>query len=389
MEYEPSVSIDASSIMPDPSLSVDASAKFVTVSNGARRVEAPDGEGYLMQVESGPANGIPDGRYDLSKAIEARAQVDRAYDGQVVHKEGDTIYQMAGHEIVKHSMFELAKEKLPEIGAQIALSYAGGLPHVDMASQGYTAASAAHPHKPVDHTAEKAIYKTIEQGMEGAVQNMQAHHAGAQAGTTQAHAAASQAGADTSSVADQTSSSVPDVRKQAADNIDKVFRNQPGNEASGAASEAAANSQLAAMRAKIDADPAYGQEIHRQHPDLFQKAASPEAQENMRKAIELAERADQAKTVAGKDEKKPEDGNKASSSNGDEKEREKRGFSMPGPIKTSAEARAQSARETLTRAQALAPMFAAKQMREHTPKHQGSNAATKANTQQAKRSRSR
>lgn len=328
----------------------DPSAKFVTVSNGTRRLDVPDGEGYLKTVESGDSQGLPDGTYDLSKARVPSTQGDRSYSGQVVHVDKEHVYQFVGTELLKHSAFELAKEELPAIGAKIAVSYATGMPM--MTDGGYTSATAVHASKVAGHVQASAPREELAREANLAL-----------GGGTTAQAAQPAPAMPSPSVAQAGS-----VQSEAAADIEKMFRHDPRPSA-GRDVEGVSAAHLSDMRTKIDGNPEYAQEIHRLHPDLFGKAASPQAQESMRTVIEAAERVDQARTasdtVLGKgDEKKPNE--QGAEKRKAEDERERQGFTMPAPILQSAEARAMAAREMMSRAHSLAPAYAAKQLLKHT-----------------------
>lgn len=300
---------------------VSASDKFVTVSNGSRRVEVPDGEGYLMAVETTDSNGLPDGRYDLSKAIEARAQADRSYDGQVLHTDKESVYHLVGEEVVKHSMFEVAKHTVPEIGAKFAVAYAGGVPQI---AQSVAATS----------------------------------NAAEQLTTTP----------QTASTANNHTGLVP--REQVTKDLEALFRNDPRTiekvptAADMAQKSAQAGGHFDGISTRLNASGDYAGELKKVSPDLYDKLATPEtkaivdAKEKLTRVVETAERVDQVKTLAGKG------GEKTAAAGHDGKEQERRGFSVPSQIKTSVEARVRQAQDLVHQSHTLQPLYGHKHIRD-------------------------
>lgn len=294
-------------------------AQYVSVADGVRRVEAPDGEGYLKAVETSDSNGLPNGRYDLTKAIEANRQADRTYDGQVLHKDKESVYHLVGEELFKHSMFEIAKHKLPEIGSHLAVTYAAGIPQIPVeATAAYVAPQPPHHTRPVE--------------------SMEANRA----------------------------------RAEVAKDLQVLFAHDPrvvdklSASSEAGARGAAAGAQIDAIAAKVNVHQEYAGELKRVSPDLFEKTASPAMKERIATMVEVAERADQAKTLTGKTQ--AESGDKQQHGNGDQKkdvEKERRGFQVPSHIRTSVEARTQQARDLLTKAHTLQPLYAAQPQRDH------------------------
>lgn len=300
---------------------VSASDKFVTVSNGSRRVEVPDGEGYLMAVETTDSNGLPDGRYDLSKAIEARAQADRSYDGQVLHTDKESVYHLVGEEVVKHSMFEVAKHTVPEIGAKFAVAYAGGVPQV---AQSMVATS--HAAEQLAATPQPA--PTVND------------HAGL----------------------------VP--REQVTRDLEALFKVDPRaidkvpTAAEMTQKSAQAGGHFDGISSRLNASGDYAGELKKLSPDLYEKLATPEtkavvdAKEKLTRAVEVAERLDQAKTLTGKG------GEKTATDGHGGREQERRGFSVPPHIKTSVEARVRAAQDLVHQSHTLQPLYGPKQSRD-------------------------
>lgn len=299
---------------------VSASDKFVTVSNGSRRVEVPDGEGYLMAVETTDSNGLPDGRYDLSKAIEARAQADRAYDGQVLHTDKESVYHLVGEEVVKHSMFEVAKHTVPEIGAKFAVAYAGGVPQV---AQSMVATSHAAEQLAVTPQAAPTVNE----------------HAGL----------------------------VP--REQVTRDLEALFKVDPRAidkvpTAADMAQSPQPGGHFDGISTRLNASGDYAGELKKLSPGLYEKLATPETKalvetkEKMTRAVEVAERADQLKTLTGKG------GEKTAANGHDGREQERRGFSVPSQIKTSVEARVRQAQDLVHQSHTLQPLYAPKPHRE-------------------------
>ncbi|WP_342234366.1 KfrB domain-containing protein [Ralstonia sp. OTU4908] len=299
---------------------VSASDKFVTVSNGSRRVEVPDGEGYLMAVETTDSSGLPDGRYDLSKAIEARAQADRSYDGQVLHTDKESVYHLVGEEVVKHSMFEVAKHSVPEIGAKFAVAYAGGVPQV---AQSMVATS---------HAAEQL------------------------AATPQ-----------TAPTVSEHAGLVP--REQVTRDLEALFKVDPRAvdkvpTAADMAQTPQAGGHFDGISTRLNASGDYAGELKKLSPGLYEKLATPETKalvetkEKMARAVEVAERADQLKTLTGKG------GEKTATTGHDGREQERRGFSVPSQIKTSVEARVRQAQDLVHQSHTLQPLYGPKPNRE-------------------------
>lgn len=287
----------------------EGKAKYVTVTGGHRRIEVPDGQGYLKEVETTPSNGLPDGRYDLSKALEAKAAADRTYDGHVLHKDKEHVFHLVGEEIVKHSLFDLAKQTLPDIGARLTVAYSAGV--------GQVAGAAA----------------TV----------------------------------DTASVEPREVAGLADARRD----VEALFRMDPR----ALSHERAAAQQLDHITTRANASADYAADLKKFSPDLFNQLANENVKasvterERMVKAIEVVERVDQAKTVselAGRRE------GQHSEPEGHQREKEKRGFSVPDPIRTSVEARVQAARDLLNQSHTLQPMYASKQQKEHAHSRQPS-----------------
>ncbi|KVN48751.1 hypothetical protein WT12_08375 [Burkholderia territorii] len=281
-----------------------------------------------MAIEKTDSYGLPNGRYDLSKAIEANRQADRTYDGQVLHKDKESVYHLVGEELFKHSMFEIAKHKLPEIGSQLAVTYAAGIPQIPVeATTAFVAPQSPHHARPVE--------------------SMEANRARAEVAR--------------------------DLEVLFGHDPRVVDKLSPSSEAG--ARGAAAGAQIDAIATKVNLHQEYAGELKRVSPDLFEKTASPATKERIAAIVEVAERVDQAKTMTGKGEH----GDKQQHGNGDQKkdvEKEQRGFQVPSHIRTSVEARTQQARDILTKAHTLQPLYAAQPQRDHhRPKPQ---AATKA-----------
>ncbi len=291
-------------------------AQYVTVEGGARRVEAPDGEGYFMAIEKTESYGLPEGRYDLSKAIEANRQADRSYDGQVLHKDKESVYHLVGEEVFKHSMFEIAKHKLPEVGSHLVVSYAAGIPQIQVdATNAFIAPQPPHHARPVESM-------------------------------------------DASS-----------ARAEVAKDLEALFGHDPRNVEklssgmAGRAADAPIDAQMGAIAEKVNSHQGYASELKRVSPDLFEKSASAETKTRIAAAVEAAERVDQAKTLAGKEQRSdPQHGNSKQQASA---EKERRGFQVPSRIRTSVEARTEHARDMLTRAHTLQPLYAAKPQQEH------------------------
>lgn len=290
--------------------------RYVVVSAGQRRVEAADGDGRLKAVEEGSANGLPDGRYDLAKAIEAKNDGDRTYDGHVLHQDKGHVFHLVGEEVVKHSLFDLAKEKLPDIGARLTVAYGAGVAQV---AAGPAVASISAPR--------------VEQ---------------------------------------RGQTTIPDARHD----IDALFRLDPRS----LGHERLATQQMQQIESRLNTNTDYAVELKKLAPDLFNQLAGEGAKatvaerERIVKAVEVVERVDQAKTVSelgGRSEGQHPEAQQH------QREKEKRGFSVPDPIRTSVESRVQAARDLLNKAHTLQPMYATNQQREHAPSRQKAPAKVK------------
>lgn len=284
---------------------VSVSDKYVSVKDGSRRLEVPDGEGYLKAIETTPSNDLPEGRYDLSKAIEANRQANHAYEGQVLHSDKESIYQLVGKEVVKHGLFEAAKHAAPEIGKNIAIAYASGVP------------AFVHP--------------------------------GQVPAKTELSQSAPADKADAATVS----------RADASKDVDALFRQDPRAFGATSSGQAPTNPALSQIEARANMSSEYAAELKKTSPDLFGKVATPDTQQIV-KAIEVAERADQAKTVYDKvgGGEKGHEKNGENRKDEDGRESERRGFTTPTALKTTVEARAAHARDMINKIHTLPSMYA-------------------------------
>lgn len=94
----------------------------LVVMNGQKivQVERSPNEWTVEKVEK--ANGIRPGYYNLHGG----GTVDKAktVEGVVLHSDADTVYQLEGRAVVKHSVADF--DKVPDSGSAIAVNYLEG-----------------------------------------------------------------------------------------------------------------------------------------------------------------------------------------------------------------------------------------------------------------------
>jgi hypothetical protein len=334
--------------------------QFVNVANGTRSVEVPTGDGYLDRLERGSSNGLPDGRYDLSTAIEASMEAGREYKGHALHADNQHLFQLVGKEIVKHELTEAATQALPEIGAQLAVTYTGAGPHYDpLTIDGIN--SADQLQQKSGH-AESVADEVAEQAMRYVSNDLDAAEASHSKGSD-----AQNADSSGEPAVEQQATEQPELsnKDQVRADLIELFAHEPDAieqylaATTAAERSAVAGGKLTDISERLESRLEYAAALREVQPDLFDKIASPasKAAVDLKEKLELSESA-KSKTQGGD---KPGDQNK------DEDERS-RGFNG-GPLRTSVEARVQESREMLARgAVTLAPMFAAKQIKDEATK---------------------
>lgn len=336
-------------------------AQFVTVANGTRSIEVPAGDGYLDRLEQGRSNGLPDGRYELSKAIEASIEEGREYRGHALHADNHHLFQLVGKEIVKHELTEAAAQSLPEIGTQLAVTYAGGGPHYDpltidgLNSADQTQHKAGHAEAVADETAEQAM-----RFVSGELEAADAFHSKGAHEASNADPAGAEATEQKSveppelSNKDQVRADLIELFAHEPDAIEKYLAATSAEERS-----AVAGGKLTDISERLEKGVEYAAALREVQPDLFDKIASPAS----KMAVELREKLERVESAKAK----PPGADNGGEKGGDQKKNEddqSRGLN-PGPLRTSVEARVQEAREMLARGGAsLAPMVASKQIKE-------------------------
>lgn len=97
----------------------------VCVLNGSRQVDKVVGGEWVTQKVL-PEAGLPKGIYQLSDAQEASKNVHpHTHAGQVVHVEGNNVYQLNGKSVVQHS--KALWEKEPVVGQSYEVAYSRGV----------------------------------------------------------------------------------------------------------------------------------------------------------------------------------------------------------------------------------------------------------------------
>lgn len=95
----------------------------VVVANGSRQVESEfNNKRFVTKVDD--AANLPKGIYDLRAAQQPQQTGERRYEGAVIHATKDTVYQLAGNEIIRHNarLFERA----PTVGTNFNATYNNG-----------------------------------------------------------------------------------------------------------------------------------------------------------------------------------------------------------------------------------------------------------------------
>lgn len=101
----------------------------VSVLNGSRQVDqVVAGEWLTLKVL--PEAGLPRGIYQLSQATPADTKAG-AYEGQLVHVDSRSVYQLHGAGIVRHDRATAFRElertgELPTVGRRYVVGYEGG-----------------------------------------------------------------------------------------------------------------------------------------------------------------------------------------------------------------------------------------------------------------------
>lgn len=370
-------------------------AQFITVSQGARRVDAPDGEGYLKAIESGPSNGLPEGRYNLAEAIEAARDIGHEYHGHVLHKDAKHLFQLAGKEVIKHELTEMAAEQIPEIGKAIAVTYSGAGPHFDPLSiDGINTAAEQPPHKQAetehgaaamsdprdeaereyDYLMNAAFERTLHEELRPRNAERRAESANGRQAAADNGASPSQKEAQQEQQPQQqrqqqaqeqqqrqTEPQVADTaRNEVRADLIELFTHDPQGIEKFVATEAGdmkgllSGAKLQEIQGKMDRNIEYAFEMKSVHPDLFGKLAD----DALKAKVAAHERYDALaqKRDAGKGGKEADERERT-------QERERGNRAAVGSVRTSVEARVHETREVLARSAGLAPMVAVNAMK--------------------------
>lgn len=97
----------------------------ICVLNNSRQVDKVI-DGQWVSLKTLPEAGLPKGIYQLSEAVQASKNVHpHTHAGQIVHVEGNSVYQLSGKGIVQHS--KSLWEKEPVVGKSYEIAYARGV----------------------------------------------------------------------------------------------------------------------------------------------------------------------------------------------------------------------------------------------------------------------